>query len=93
MRTRLGRREADAQCRPSASELPERRALVHRDVIGLVALDLVLRLVLAGMDRVALNVILVVTTRVIRPRTRPASEFQLTWSPRLNRFVAIGFLS
>src|SRR5690606_22774404 len=26
-----------------------------------------------------------VCTRVIRPLTRPASEFQLTWSPTLNR--------
>ena len=36
-------------------ELRERRAFVHRDVIGLVAVDLVLRVLLAGMDRVPLE--------------------------------------
>ena len=51
---------------------------MHRDVTGLIALDFILRFILAGMNRVPLKVILVVMTLVIRPRTRPASEFQLT---------------
>jgi hypothetical protein len=34
-----------------------------------------------------LNVVSDVRTRVIRPLTLPASEFQLTWSPRLNRRI------
>src|ERR1700737_5017902 len=37
----------------SASQLPERRPLMHRDVIGLIAFDLVLRFILTRMSRVA----------------------------------------
>jgi hypothetical protein len=40
-----------------------------------------------------LNVLSDVKTRVIRPLTRPASEFQLTWSPRLNRRVVMATVS
>src|SRR5699024_1987626 len=40
--------------RPSAGELGQRRALVRRDVIGLVALDLVLGFLLAGTAAVTL---------------------------------------
>jgi hypothetical protein len=42
-------------CLLSARQLPKRRPLVHRDMIGLVALDLVLRVILAGVDRVTLK--------------------------------------
>jgi hypothetical protein len=34
----------------SDSQFPERRPLVPRDVIGLIALDLILRIILAGMN-------------------------------------------
>src|SRR5699024_5373941 len=44
----------NSQRRPSAGELGQRRALVRRDVVGLVALDLVLGLVLARAATVAL---------------------------------------
>ena len=36
----------------SAGQLPERRPLVHRDVIGRIALDLILRIIPAGMNGV-----------------------------------------
>jgi len=39
----------------SARELPQRRPLVHSDMIGLVALDIVLGVVLAGVNRVTLK--------------------------------------
>ena len=41
--------------RRSIREFPQRRALVHRNVIGLITLDLVLRFILAGMNRVSLE--------------------------------------
>jgi hypothetical protein len=42
-------------CPLSAREPPKRRSLVHRDMIGLIALDLVLRIILARVNRVTLK--------------------------------------
>jgi hypothetical protein len=51
---------------------------VQGDVIGLVALDFVLRLVRGGTVNVALVINVLSMALTIFPRTRPASEFQLT---------------
>jgi hypothetical protein len=53
--SRSDRTSAVELCPLSARQLPKRRPLVHRDMIGLVALDLVLRVILAGVDRVTLK--------------------------------------
>lgn len=62
---------------PSA-EAPQHPSLVQRYVVGLVALDLVLRLI----RRSAMNVAFIIDGPLMHfddfPRTRPASEFQLT---------------
>ena len=55
---------------------------MHRDVIGLVALDFILRLV--GRSMVDVAFVSPLWTLTIFPRTRPASEFQLTCSPTSN---------
>lgn len=39
----------------SINEPRQRRAFVHRDVIGLIALDLVLRFIVRGMNRITLE--------------------------------------
>jgi hypothetical protein len=70
----------------SASQLPECRPLVHRDVIGLIALDLVLWLILGCMNSVTLEGDLGCNHSDDPPTDRPASEFQ-----RLKRCLRIGF--
>lgn len=37
----------------STSQLPERGPLMHREVVGCIAFDLVLRIILGRMNRVA----------------------------------------
>jgi hypothetical protein len=62
---------------PSA-EAPQRPGLVQGDVVGLVALDFILRLI----RRSTVNLAFIVDGSFMHfddfPRTRPASEFQLT---------------
>jgi hypothetical protein len=53
--SRSDRTSAVELCLLSARQLPKGRPLVHRDMIGRVALDLVLWVILAGVDRVTLE--------------------------------------
>jgi hypothetical protein len=57
------------------------------NMVGLGALDLILRNVRAGMMDMPLTSMARVCTRMIVPLTRPASEFQLTRSPILKLSV------
>ena len=57
----------------------QRRPFVHRNVIGLLAFDFILRIVTAGMARMAFVISVGrMHFRVILPLTWPASEFQVT---------------
>ena len=56
----------------------QRRALVHRDVIGLIALDFILWLFLARVVCVSFVIDVFVCTLMIVPLTRPASEYHVT---------------
>ena len=63
----------------------QRRPFVHRNMFGLCAFDLVLRIIIAAAMHVSFVVHIVGVILKITPLTTPASEFQLTWSPILNR--------
>ena len=56
----------------------QRRAFVHRDVVGFVASDLILRMIIRRMMRVPLIFNVVFVNLVILPLACPASEFQVT---------------
>lgn len=60
---------------------------MHRNVFGLGTLDLVLRIIFAGAMSVALVINILCMNLMIVPLTWPASEFQVTRSPTLNRFA------
>lgn len=64
--------------RPSLFNLFERGTFVHRQVVGFVALDQVLRLLLRGVNGVPFELDLGRDFFLIVPRTRPASEFHST---------------
>ena len=70
-----------------AAKLPKRRPVMEGNMVGLSALDLILRNVRAGMMGTPLTSMARVWTRMIVPLTRPASEFQLTRSPTLKLSV------
>lgn len=73
--------------RPSVAQSCEHLAAVQGLVVGLAALDLVLRRLRARVMRVALVDYILGMNLTTVPLTRPASEFQLTRSPTSNRFV------
>lgn len=52
--------------------------LVHRDVLGFIAFDLILRILLGRMMRVTLVFNVFFCESLILPLTYPASEFQVT---------------
>lgn len=60
---------------------------MNRDVVCFVALDDVLRFVPGGVVYVSFEAHIGNTFFTIVPRTRPASEFHSTWSPRLKLFA------
>ena len=62
----------------SGVRLFQRRTFLHRDVVGLVALDFILWIIRARVMRVSLVIGIFCMTLRILPLTWPDSEFQFT---------------
>lgn len=65
--------------------LVQYRAPMHRDMVGLIAVNLVLRLFFAGTMHVSFVIHVLDVDLDDLPLTYPASEFQVMLSPTLNR--------
>jgi hypothetical protein len=64
--------------RLSAIGLIQGRSFVHRDVVRLIALDFILRVILAGAVHMSFVINTLQVDLMILPLTYPASEFQVT---------------